>query len=71
MPRLVTSQRQKPIEVDLNRSPMVMEEFAVIEEIPPGAHASDAKSLLKNEQNSCCEGGLEDAVNPAARHSAR
>ncbi len=34
--RHVTSKKQKPIEVDLKQSPMVMEEFALLDEIPDG-----------------------------------
>lgn len=34
--RHVTSKKQKPVEVDLKQSPMVMEEFALLEEIPDG-----------------------------------
>lgn len=35
--RHVTSKRQKPVEVDLSLSPMVMEELAFLDEIPAGA----------------------------------
>ena len=35
--RHVTSKRQKPVEVDLKLSPMVMEELAFLDEIPNGA----------------------------------
>lgn len=35
--RHVTSKRQKPVEVDLKLSPMVMEELAFLDEIPSGA----------------------------------
>lgn len=34
--RHVTSKRQKPVEVDLNLSPMVMEELSFLDEIPAG-----------------------------------
>ena len=34
--RHVTSKRQKPVEADLNLSPMVMEELAFLDEIPTG-----------------------------------